>query len=235
MIHMWDNIVLKYAHLYGSQCNPLLHSAPTHYERFEPLFLGAPLSPDPLKDCPAHCHLRWLKRCLLGAQIKKTHSRFWIFIKYTGKLSLVPTGYWDKELDSITVSMETELSLCHWAVGDEATGALLWAIVTVYVDHSAGRCRRHLIGWVEKMCKMRYCPGKASIFLKYSTYMRWFWYTQTHPLAIDEIKHDEKRHAKQPMIQPRPVQMWKTKWTLNNWRKKSFSLLAGRNDLQGWE
>lgn len=71
MIYAWDNIVVKYAHLYGSQCNPLLHSAPTHYGHSGPLFPGAPLSLDPLKDCPARCHLRWLKRCLLGAQIKK--------------------------------------------------------------------------------------------------------------------------------------------------------------------
>ena len=69
---MWNSRVVKYAHLYGSQCNPLLHSAPTHSERYEPLFLGTLLSPDPLMDCPAHCHLGWLKRCLLGAQNQKT-------------------------------------------------------------------------------------------------------------------------------------------------------------------
>lgn len=61
-------------------------------------------------------------------------------------MGFVPTGYRDEELDSIAVSMETELCLRHGAVRDEAAGALLRAVVTVHVDHSAGRCRRHLIG-----------------------------------------------------------------------------------------
>lgn len=58
----------------------------------------------------------------------------------------VPTGYRDEELDGIPVSMETELGLCHGAVGDEAAAALLRAVVSVHMDHSTGRCRRHLIG-----------------------------------------------------------------------------------------
>lgn len=69
------------SHLYGSQCNPLLHSALTRYEHSEPPSLGVPLSPGPPMDCPARFHLRWLKRCLLRAQITKPDSRFLIFIK----------------------------------------------------------------------------------------------------------------------------------------------------------
>lgn len=58
----------------------------------------------------------------------------------------MPTGYGDEELDGIAVSVETELGLCHGAVGDEAAAALLRAVVAVHVDHSTGRCGRHLIG-----------------------------------------------------------------------------------------
>lgn len=58
----------------------------------------------------------------------------------------MPTGHGDEELDGITVSMETELGLCHGAVGDEAAAAFLRALVTVHMDHSPGGCRRNLIG-----------------------------------------------------------------------------------------
>lgn len=111
-LHIWNNVSYingkwwstcetTYAHLYGSQCNPLLHSAPTRYEHSEPLSLGD----CPLMDCPAHCHLRWLKRCLWGAQIKKTHSRFWMFIKYTGNYHWCLPGTETKNLTA---------SRCPW-------------------------------------------------------------------------------------------------------------------------
>lgn len=61
-------------------------------------------------------------------------------------MDVAPTGYRDKELDSVSVSMETQLRLGHGAVRDEAAAALLGAVVSVHVDHSAGRCRRHLVG-----------------------------------------------------------------------------------------
>lgn len=61
-------------------------------------------------------------------------------------ISLLPTGHRDEELDSITVSMETELGLCHGAVGDEAAAAFLRALITVHMDHSTGGCRRDFIG-----------------------------------------------------------------------------------------
>lgn len=64
-----------------------------------------------------------------------------------GGVGVLPTRYGDEELDSITVSMETELGLRHGAVRDEAAAALLRAaVVAVHVDHAAGGRGRHLVG-----------------------------------------------------------------------------------------
>lgn len=199
MIYTWDNIVVKHAHLYGSQCNPLLHSAPTHYGHSGPLFLGAPLSPDPLKDCPARCHLRWLRRCLLGAQILKKNTVKSLDI-YKAYRQIIIRAY--RELRQRTWQH-------HGVHGNRAELVPLnsrgWSCLCSSRSH---RLRiRESLRWLtsatpywlsgEKDAKMHYCPGKASIFFKDSTYMRWLWYTQTHPLAIDGINHNEKRHAKQ--------------------------------------
>lgn len=56
------------------------------------------------------------------------------------------TRHRDEELDGITVSVETQLGLCHRAVRDEAAATLLGAVVAVHVDHATGGRRRHLIG-----------------------------------------------------------------------------------------
>lgn len=62
------------------------------------------------------------------------------------------TWHRDKELDGIAVPMEAELSLSHGAVGDEATGCLVTAVVPIHMDDApwAGalpRCWRCLVGW----------------------------------------------------------------------------------------
>lgn len=47
--------------------------------------------------------------------------------------------------------METELSLGHGAVWNEAAAAFLWVVVRIHMNHTpghaAGRRRRHLIGY----------------------------------------------------------------------------------------
>lgn len=77
---------------------------------------------------------------------------------------LEPTGYWDEEFDGITVSMETELGLCHWAVGDKAAAAFLRAFITVHMDHSPRRCRRYLIGCEGKNLGVRSSPTRMVQF-----------------------------------------------------------------------
>lgn len=57
------------------------------------------------------------------------------------------TRHRDEELDGVPVSVEAELRLCHWAVGDEAAAALLGAVVAVHVDDSSRGRRGNFIGW----------------------------------------------------------------------------------------
>lgn len=76
-----DDTLVKYfllcagvlAHLCGSRCTPLLHSAPTRSEHSGPPSLGALWSPAPLMDCPAHCRLGWPAHCL--SCTKKKHVK----------------------------------------------------------------------------------------------------------------------------------------------------------------
>lgn len=56
------------------------------------------------------------------------------------------TRHGDEELDGVPVTVEAELGLCHGAVGDEAAGALLCAVVAVHLDDSSGGRGGHLIG-----------------------------------------------------------------------------------------
>lgn len=50
--------------------------------------------------------------------------------------------------------METELSLGHGAVWDEAAAAFLWVVVRIHMNHTPGHAagwrRRHLIGYRDK-------------------------------------------------------------------------------------
>lgn len=62
------------------------------------------------------------------------------------------TRYGDKELDCITVSMETELGLRHRTIWDKATSGLVIAVIsTVDMDDTSravplSRCWRGLVG-----------------------------------------------------------------------------------------
>lgn len=53
-----------------------------------------------------------------------------------GRSLLILTRHRDKELDSITVAVETELCLSHGAVGNEAAGRFVAVVIAVHVDDS---------------------------------------------------------------------------------------------------
>jgi len=50
---------------------------------------------------------------------------------------LILTRHRDKELDSIAVTMETELCLSHGAVGNKTAGRFVAVVITVHMDDPA--------------------------------------------------------------------------------------------------
>lgn len=71
---------------------------------------------------------------------------------YWGRAVHILTRHRDEELDSITVTMEAELCLSHGAVGNEATGQFVTAVITIYMDDPTGttalsRGWWSLVGW----------------------------------------------------------------------------------------
>lgn len=112
-------------------------------------------------------------------------------IRSSGQSGFLLTRYRDEELDSVTVSVETQLGLCHGAVRDEAAAALLGAVVAVHVDHTPGGCRRHLIGWREQ--SEQKSNGKIHRQTRTSCRNK----SQTNFLhAVDFMKHNKRWHAK---------------------------------------
>lgn len=198
--------MIRYAHLYGSQCNLLLHSAPTRYGHSEPPSLGMPLSPDPPMDCPARCHLRWLKHCLSCAHITKPDSRFWIFIKSAKLWQIIFGAYqvlrqrtWQHRGVHGNRAEPAPLSSRGWSCRCSSLshrprirGSLHWPMSATPYWLSGGNTQKGVIA-----------KGKH-LWLKYSRFMQWIWYRQTHPLVTDETNHDEKRHAKK-WVNPCPV------------------------------
>ena len=70
-----------------------------------------------------------------------------------------------KELDGISVTMETQLCLGHGAVGDEAPVALLCAVISIHMDHAPRRCGRHLIGYKHTVITNQ-CPSSNETAVK---------------------------------------------------------------------
>lgn len=65
------------------------------------------------------------------------------------------TWHRHKKFDGITVPVEAELGLGHRAVGDEAAGRLVTAVVAIHVDDapwagSLPRCGGRFVGWRER-------------------------------------------------------------------------------------
>lgn len=84
-------------------------------------------------------HVAWIhKMAYFGTDT--VHSILYTIIKLT------LTWHWHKELDGISVSMKTELSLGHGTVWYEAT-LLRVTVICIYVDHAPRRRGWHLIGY----------------------------------------------------------------------------------------
>lgn len=135
-------------HQCGSRCSPPRRSAPAHSSASGPRHLRRERrARGPRMGCRARCRSGWPARSLPTAQGLSGASG--------APRGLLPGpcyspgvgwggGCWeltwhrDEELDGIPVAMEAELCLRHGAVGDEAAGCPVAAVVAIHMDDAAG-------------------------------------------------------------------------------------------------